>query len=123
MHVIQIKIDHGYCLQIIHKLIDNSNSPPPPNALRQPCPVHRKISCVPTMYRIVRNIFNRFSMQTIAYPTKNLFFCYRQKKQDLIPTFFFSGIYEIPLQLNTGLVMFYICMTKQRLFKRIKKQN
>lgn len=38
-----------------------------------------------------------------------------------MPTSFVSGVYEISLQLNTGLLMFYIGMAKRRLFERIKK--
>lgn len=61
-------------------------------------------------------------LTSIVSPTK-IFFTAISKKAIPYTEFFLSGVFEIPQQLNNGLLIFYICMTKRRLFKRIKEHK
>lgn len=74
------------------------------------------------MHERLRKIFDTFNVQLIASHTKYLFttIC---KKQDPIPTSLLSGLYEIPLQVNNDLLIFYIGLTKRTLFERIKEHK
>lgn len=53
-------------------------------------------------------------------PSRNLFIAIREKKYDPIPMSFLFDVYEIPLKIHSGLLMFHIGMTNRRLFERIK---
>lgn len=70
----------------------------------------------------LRRIFNKLNIQVIAFSNKNLLTAVG-KKQGPIPTSFRSGIYEIPLQLHNGQLIFYIDMTTRKNFDGIKEHK
>lgn len=69
---------------------------------------------IPAMFERLRRIFNRFSFHLVSSLTKNPRLHLLPKKQDAIPNSLHSGIYEIRVQLTTGLLISisYIGMTK-----------
>lgn len=83
-------------------------------------PAYRKITYIPIIFAMLRQMSKKYNIQLIASNSANLVKLF-YRKLDPKPPANQAGMHEIPFQLNINELIYYIRLTKRKLSDRLKK--